>query len=141
MKVQVDILDLPWFSVALRPQRRVGLLGTGGSTAPNSPYIVSVDVTQHWRIELRSCVKVEVDTLGSLSLTVHAISVDVDKNTEEQEEEQQQEQEERKRSRRRRRKTTTTTTTTTTRKKGKKKKYPRPSKTGETVSYQQNNSC
>ena len=38
---------------------------------------VSVDVKQHGRTELMSCVKVEVAVLGSPSLTVLMVSVDV----------------------------------------------------------------
>ena len=38
---------------------------------------VLVDVKQHQRKELRSCVKVEVSVLGSPSLTVRTVFVDV----------------------------------------------------------------
>ena len=53
--------------------------GRPGLPAPNS-LMVSVDVKQHWTnrlcSELRSCVKVEVAVLGSLSLIVLTVSVD-----------------------------------------------------------------
>ena len=59
--------------------------GRPGLPVPNSPYglcgrlcgTVSVDVKQHWRTELRSCVEVEVTVLGSPSLIVLMVSVDV----------------------------------------------------------------
>ena len=47
---------------------------------------VSVDVKQHLRTELRSCVTVEVAVPGSLSLTVLTVSVDVKQHLKEEEE-------------------------------------------------------
>ena len=51
--------------------------GRAGLPVPNSPYGLcgrKATLNKHCLIELRGCVKVEVDILGSLSLTV---SVDV----------------------------------------------------------------
>ena len=45
--------------------------------------MVSVDVKQQWRKgapELRGCVNVEVDVLGSLSLIVRTVPVDLKRN-------------------------------------------------------------
>ena len=53
--------------------------GRPGLPVPNKP-AVSVDVKQQITVvsqELRSCVKVEVAVLGSPSLTVRTVSVDV----------------------------------------------------------------
>ena len=47
--------------------------GRPGLTVPNSPY----GFIEHHVSELMSCVKVEVDVLGSPSLTVLMLSVDV----------------------------------------------------------------
>ena len=51
----------------------------GGRPGLSRPLVrmVSVDVKQHLRTELGSCVKVEVDVLGSPSLIVCTVSVDV----------------------------------------------------------------
>ena len=53
--------------------------GRPGLPVPNSPYgLCGRKATLNCSIsELRSCVKVEVDVLGSLSLTVLMVSVDV----------------------------------------------------------------
>ena len=61
-------------------------LSTGASGLQSagvvSVFIVSVDAMQHWTVaevgqsQLRTCVKVEVDVLGSPSLIVRTVSVD-----------------------------------------------------------------
>ena len=60
MKVEVDVLDVP-----------------------NSPYsLCGRKATQKWRrtTEFNSCVKFEVDVLGSPSLIVRTVEVDVKQN-------------------------------------------------------------
>ena len=54
--------------------------GRPGLPVPNSPYCLcgrKATLNKHCPIELRSCVQVEVDVLGSPSLTVRTVSVDV----------------------------------------------------------------
>ena len=78
MKVEVAVLHSP--SLIVFTQELCESRGGRSGLRVPKVVMVSVDVKQHGtdeRSEFRSCVEVEVDVLGSPSLIVRTLSVDV----------------------------------------------------------------